>query len=219
MYEVRLWLSKQGRIKFVSHLDMFRMMQRAVRRAEIPLWYTEGFNPHPYISFLLALSLDVEGRREPVDLRIVGEISPEELRERLNAIFPEGLVCEEAAAPVHKPGEIAWADYTVTFSAEELSADELRAALESGALETEKTGKSGGRKVTKTVSVSEHLKRWSVTEESGAVICLATLPAGSTFNLNPLQLADAVGRYLGREVTPERAVRERLLRADLSEFR
>ena len=219
MYEVRLWLSKQGRIKFVSHLDMFRMMQRAVRRAEIPLWYTEGFNPHPYISFLLALSLGVEGRREPVDLRIVGEISPEELRERLNAVFPEGLVCEEAAAPVHKPGEIAWADYTVTFSAEEISADELRAALESGALETEKTGKSGGRKVTKTVSVSEHLKRWSVTEEPGAVICLATLPAGSTFNLNPLQLADAVGRYLGREVTPERAVRERLLRADLSEFR
>ena len=57
MFEVRLWLSKQGRIKYVSHLDMFRLMQRAVRRAEIPLWYTEGFNPHPYISFLLALSL------------------------------------------------------------------------------------------------------------------------------------------------------------------
>ncbi len=219
MYEVRLWLSKQGRIKFVSHLDMFRMMQRAVRRAEIPLWYTEGFNPHPYISFLLALSLGVEGRREPVDLRIVGEISPDELPQRLNAVFPEGLVCEEAAAPVHKPGEIAWADYTVAFSADELTEEELRAALESGALETEKSGKSGGRKVVKTVNVSEHIKRRSITRADGALVCAVTLPAGSTFNLNPLQLADAVGRYLGREVTPERAVRERLLRADLSEFR
>ena len=67
MYEVRLTLSKQGRIKYVSHLDMFRLMQRAVRRADIPLWYTEGFNPHPYISFLLALSLGVEGILLDVD--------------------------------------------------------------------------------------------------------------------------------------------------------
>ncbi|MBO7319466.1 MAG: DUF2344 domain-containing protein, partial [Clostridia bacterium] len=44
MYDLRLFLSKKGRIKFVSHLDMFRMMQRTVRRADIPLWYTEGFN-------------------------------------------------------------------------------------------------------------------------------------------------------------------------------
>ena len=74
MYDLRLFLAKKGRIKFVSHLDMFRMMQRAVRRADIPLWYTEGFNPHPYISFLLALSLGVESEGEPVDIRIVGNI-------------------------------------------------------------------------------------------------------------------------------------------------
>lgn len=85
MFEVRLWLSKQGRIKYVSHLDMFRLMQRAVRRAEIPLWYTEGFNPHPYISFLLALSLGTEGLREPVDIRIVDDMTPEEIKTGLTA--------------------------------------------------------------------------------------------------------------------------------------
>lgn len=219
MYEVRLWLSKRGRLKFVSHLDMFRMMQRAVRRAQIPLWYTEGFNPHPYISFLLALSLGVEGEAEPVDLRIVGEMTPEEIKARLNAVFPEGLAAEAVTLPEHKPAEIAFAAYTAALPKTEISAEELRSALTSGSLETEKSGKSGGRKVMKTVNVSEHIKTFDLTEDDAYIYLNVILPAGSTFNLNPLQLMDAVSRFLGRPVSAERAVRSRLLRADLSEFR
>lgn len=219
MYEVRLWLSKQGRIKFVSHLDMFRTLQRAVRRAEIPLWYTEGFNPHPYISFLLALSLTVEGLREPVDIRIVEEIGNDEIKRRLNAVFPEGLRVEAVTAPVHKPAEIAFGDYAVTLDKAEITEAELTAALESGALVCEKTGKKNGRKVTKTVGVSEHIKRWSLEETPEKLLLRVTLPAGSTFNLNPLQLLEGVSGYLGKTVTAENAVRERLLRADLSAFR
>ncbi len=219
MYDARLWLSKRGRLKFVSHLDMFRMMQRAVRRAEIPLWYTEGFNPHPYISFLLALSLGVEGEKEPVDLRIVGDMTPDEIKERLNAVFPEGLWAEAVTLPEHKPAEIAFADYAAVLDKNEIAADELRGALESGALQTEKSGKSGGKKVVKTVNVSEHIKAFAITEDDGHIFLDVTLPAGSTFNLNPLQLLDAVSRYLGYPVSAGSAVRKRLLRADLSEFR
>ena len=219
MYEIRLWLSKRGRLKFVSHLDMFRMMQRAVRRAEIPLWYTEGFNPHPYISFLLALSLGVEGEMEPVDLRIVGEMGLEEIRARLNAVFPEGLRAEAVTLPEHKPAEIVFARYTAVLDKTEINADTLRAALVSGALETEKSGKSGGKKVIKTVNVSEHIKSFDISEDEAYIYLDVILPAGSTFNLNPLQLLDAVSRFLGRGVTAESAVRRRLLRADLSEFR
>ena len=218
MYDLRLWLSKQGRIKYVSHLDMFRILQRAVRRAQIPLWYTEGFNPHPYISFLLALSLTVEGKREPVDIRIVDEISNEEVQRRLNAVFPEGLRVEAATAPVHKPAEIAYGEYTVTLEKAEISRAELEKALLSGALSCEKTGKKNGKKVVKTVNVSEHIRSFTV-EDAGESLCLRViLPAGSTFNLNPLQLLEGVSAYLGKPVTAENAVRERLLRDDLSEF-
>ncbi len=219
MYELRLWLSKQGRIKYVSHLDMFRILQRAVRRAQIPLWYTEGFNPHPYISFLLALSLTVEGKREPVDIRIVDEISNEEVLRRLNAVFPEGLRVEAATAPMHKPAEIAFGEYTVLLDKAEIGKEELENALTSGGLTCEKTGKKNGKKVTKTVNVSEHIKRFSVEETPESLILSVILPAGSTFNLNPLQLLEGVSAYLGKPVAAENAVRERLLRADLSEFR
>ena len=75
MRDVRIWFSKSGAVKYVSHLDMFRLMTRAVRRANIPLWYTEGFNPHPYISFLQPLPLGVETCYEPLDIRIEGDVN------------------------------------------------------------------------------------------------------------------------------------------------
>ena len=218
MYELRLWLSKRGRIRFVSHLDMFRLLTRAVRRAGIPLWYTEGFNPHPYISFLLALSLGVEGEREPVDLRIVGDMKPEEVRNRLNGALPEGLCVEEAASPVMKPSAICFAEYEVVLDPAEITAEQLTSALSSGKLTTEKTGKSKGRKVTKTVNVSEQIRKWELTEREGKPVLNVILPAGSVSNLNPMQLFDAVNDYLSLSVMPERMLRRRLLTEDLREF-
>lgn len=219
MYEVRLTLSKQGRIKYVSHLDMFRLMQRAVRRADIPLWYTEGFNPHPYISFLLALSLGIEGLKEPVDIRIVGDMTCEEIRDRLNAVMPEGLRVEEAYLPFNKPAEIAWGEYEVTLSGDEITETELYDALVSGELTCEKSGKSGGKKIVKTVNVSEHIKRFSVAREQDTILLKVTLPAGSVFNLNPTQLMQSVEDRIGKKITVLRAVRTALLCGDMSVFR
>ena len=86
MREVRLVFSKTDRCKYISHLDINRCMSRALSRAEIPLWFTEGFNPHPYMSFSLPLSLGVESLCESVDLRIVGEITNDEINIASNAL-------------------------------------------------------------------------------------------------------------------------------------
>lgn len=66
-------------------------MTRAVRRAEIPLWYTEGFNRHPYLTFAAPLSLGSEGLQETMDLRLEEELPMEELVRRLDAVMPQGL--------------------------------------------------------------------------------------------------------------------------------
>ena len=218
MYDLRLYISKKGRIKFVSHLDMFRLMQRAVRRAGIPLWYTEGFNPHPYISFLLALSLGVESEGEPVDIRIVGDMSPEEIKDRLNSCMPEGLVVESAVKPFNKSAEIAYGEYEVLFDKDDISEKELYEALVSGELACEKSGKSGGKKVMKTVNVSEHIKKFEISSDDGDIRLNVILPAGSTFNLNPIQLSQAVSSYLGKEVVPVRVLRTALLCSDMKQF-
>ena len=218
MYDVRIRLSKKGRIKFVSHLDMFRTMQRAVRRAEIPLWYTEGFNPHPYISYLLALPLGVEGVSEPIDIRLVEPMAMEELTRRLNAVMPEGLRVESAASPFHKPAEIAFARYDVYLDREDVSREELEEALTCGALTCEKSGKSGHKKIMKTVNVSEHIRAFRLGEAGEQLLLTVELPAGSTLNLNPLQLMEAVSGRLGRRIYPPLTVRTALLCADGNEF-
>ncbi len=92
MREVRLRFSKTGQAKYISHLDTNRVFSRALARAKINLWYTQGFNPRPYMSFSLPLSLGVESYCENVDLRILDNLTDEEIKERMNNALPELLM-------------------------------------------------------------------------------------------------------------------------------
>jgi radical SAM family uncharacterized protein/radical SAM-linked protein len=90
-FRVRLRYDKTGTTRFVSHLDLFRTLYRACRRAGIPLSFTGGFNPHPRISFAPPLPLGAEGRGELVDLELSAPFPVERLLRDLNATLPEGL--------------------------------------------------------------------------------------------------------------------------------
>lgn len=90
-------------------------MSRALKRAGIPLWYTEGFNPHPYMSFSLPLSLGVESLCESVDLRITGEITNKEIKDRLNSVLPEDLKIIDVYDDFRDNSEIVYSDYVYKF--------------------------------------------------------------------------------------------------------
>ena len=70
MQNVRVFFEKTGMTKYISHLDLMRCMTRAIKRAAIPAWYTEGFNPHLFITFALPLTLGVESLCESMDIPI-----------------------------------------------------------------------------------------------------------------------------------------------------
>ena len=57
MIDKRIRFTKTGEAKYISHLDLYRFMLRALKRAKLPVWHTEGFNPHVYVTFALPLSL------------------------------------------------------------------------------------------------------------------------------------------------------------------
>ncbi|MCD7797229.1 MAG: TIGR03936 family radical SAM-associated protein [Clostridiales bacterium] len=116
MREVRLRFTKQGRLKCISHLDINRAMSRALTRAKIPLWYTEGYNPHPYISFSLPLSLGVESMCESMNIRIVGDITNDEIKSRMNTILPPGLKIRDVYSDFSDASEIAYSDYVYKFT-------------------------------------------------------------------------------------------------------
>ena len=215
---VRIWFSKQGRIKYVSHLDIMRCMTRAVRRADIPLWYTEGFNPHPYLNFLQPMPLGVEGLNEPLDIRIEGEISDEEIMENLNNVLPVGIKVTKVTEPFMKSNDLAFAEYEIYFEKEENLVAELDRAMQSGELVCEKMGKVNGRKRVKEVNVSENIRKYSLSENDEAVVMNVILPGGNTKNVNPMNLLDAVNKYLGTDIVPLNIVRLGLLDEKLIPF-
>ena len=111
---VRIKFEKRGSLKFISHLDLQRMMNTVFNRAEIPIWYTEGFNPHKKLIFALPLPLGAESVCEFLDFRIVEPMSPDELTERLNAAFPPQLRVFESYTPENKFQSIGWAEYELS---------------------------------------------------------------------------------------------------------
>ena len=82
---------KHEQVMFVSHLDMQRLFQRAFRRADLPLAYSNGFNPHPLLSFATALSVGYTSDCEYFDVMLSECVSPAEFKRRVNAVLPQGV--------------------------------------------------------------------------------------------------------------------------------
>jgi len=88
---VRVKYCKEGPITYVSHLNLAQAFTRALRRANIPVVISDGFNPRFRISFGPPLPLGISSSSEYLDIRLKEEIKVEELAERLNLILPQGL--------------------------------------------------------------------------------------------------------------------------------
>ena len=83
--------TKEERVKYISHLDFLRLVQRAIRRADIPVAYSQGFNPHPRLSFASALAVGVTSEGEYLDIFLRDDMDPELLCNRMNQKLPLGI--------------------------------------------------------------------------------------------------------------------------------
>lgn len=111
---VRIKFEKMNVLKFISHLDVMRTMKTALTRAGIPVWYTEGFNPHPKMVFSLPLSIGTESVCEYMDIKITEPMSCEEIKRRLGAALTSDMAITEVYLPKMKFQDIAYALYEVT---------------------------------------------------------------------------------------------------------
>jgi radical SAM-linked protein len=100
---VRLRFTKLGKVRWTSHRDVARMWERALRRAELPVAYTEGFSPRPRLSFGLALSTGHESLGEYVDADLTAAVDPAALPARLTSALPQGVDCVAAVALEGRP--------------------------------------------------------------------------------------------------------------------
>ncbi len=121
--KVRLRFAKRGDLRLVSHHDLVRCLERALRRAEIPVAVTQGFNPRPKITFTLSLALGIEGCREVVEIDLTEPLEPSEVLSRLAATSPSGLEWLEAEPSLSSRAAQAGAVwYSLALPADRLAA-------------------------------------------------------------------------------------------------
>lgn len=217
---VRIWFKKMGMSRYVSHLDLMRAMSRALRRARVPLWYTEGYNPHPYMTFSLPLSLGMESLCESMDIRIVGESTNEEIFNMLTGSMPPGIEILSVEEPVCDPKHIAFGEFDILFDCDSQAQKVkgyIEKALSSAELIVQKLGKKGRHKVFKDINLMEHIRSFEISASGERVKLSLVLPAGSVTNINPSLLADEIVKNnpgIGYTI-----VRKKLMTEDMSVFR
>lgn len=189
-YDRRIVYEKCGRAKYISHLDLMRAMQRAIKRAKLPIWYTQGFNPHIYIMFPLTLSLGFESRVEVMDFALLDDMDCAEVLKALDAQMPEGMRIVGCTKPVHSHTEITHAEYKIRLSADRPSGESealFGDFLSKEKIEIEKRTKKG---TTKTVDIRPSLNVTDIAADDKYLCLTIILPAGGGFNLNPNVVAE-----------------------------
>ena len=222
MFKARMKFAKEGRAKYISHLDLMHTMQRAMARCQMPLWFTEGFNQHAYVSVALPLSTGYSGECEFLDFNITSESVPVNAVEALNDVFPEGLRAIEIyplADGGMKVGAIAWSQYRITWGFEgPVPAgfiQDVRALFDRPVVEILKKSKRG----EKTVNMRDLMRDLTITEDGEDVVALVTTAAGND-NMSPEYLTRAIRQYLPQYEIPFTAYhRMNVFTADGTPFR
>ncbi|MDW7668476.1 MAG: TIGR03936 family radical SAM-associated protein [Bacillota bacterium] len=119
---------KVGRLKFISHLDTIRLLQRAIRRAEIKILYSQGYNPHPKFSFAMPLSLGLETYGDYIEIELEDSENPNTIKERLNKVLPEYFQVVDAKESENSKtlaARLKYVLYKIELELENTNLDEL----------------------------------------------------------------------------------------------
>ena len=146
---IRITFAKQGALRYTSHLDLHKLWERAARRAELPLAYSQGFHPQPKMNIAAALPLGFSSRCEVLDMRLEHEIPLEGLREKLQQTLPTGIQVSVVESVDEKlpalQTQVASAEYDVTLT-EPVDGSELErkvaSTMESESIIRERRGKT-----------------------------------------------------------------------------
>ena len=224
-WDCRLTFAKEGRARYISHLDLMRTMQRAIKRAKVPIWYTQGFNPHMYLMFPLALPLGTDSRTESMDIALTEDIPFDKLLSQLNAAMPEGLYFLDAARPVRKHTDISSAEYVIEalFPADFPALDQWNSFTGRDVINVEKRvkpkkGRHKSEPSVKLVDIKPHITVLSAEQQDNTLRLCMRLPAGTEFNLNTGVVMDAFAAFTGVEPEEIYTKRTKILCADGEEF-
>ncbi|MDD7408470.1 MAG: TIGR03936 family radical SAM-associated protein [Anaerovoracaceae bacterium] len=201
-----LKFSKKGGIRFISHLDMLRVFQRAFRRAGIDLSYSNGFNPHPRIGFAMPLSLGFESDAEYLEFETDTEYAPDEAMSMMKDKMPPGIeavACRKLKDTSKKAAAaaLARASYTALYKGGDGSTREkITGALQGFLAQEHVMSVKYSKKKKKDIESDIRPNIYSLSSVSENRLLLSMLlGAGNTGSLNPEVMLKELCRFCGVE--------------------
>ncbi|MDK2888782.1 MAG: hypothetical protein PWP72_1660 [Thermoanaerobacter sp.] len=209
MPRYRIEFRKEGMARFISHLDLVRTLERAMRRAGLPLAFSRGFNPHPRFSLGAPLPVGVKGEREYLDLELVTALPEDEIKGRLNEQLPGGLeVTRVWSIPEDAPALMATlekATYRVDLRlVRAITPEDLRKIID-GLLALPEiiiTRRSGDKK-EKTLDIRPGIHALSGRVEGDRVTLEMCLAVGSRATVRPEEVVQVLAERFGLPVADE----------------
>ena len=195
---LRLIFEKSGRARYISHLDLMRTFQRAFFRTGLPIWHTEGFNTHAFVSIALPLSVGFESCCEILEFRLNEERDLNELPALLNAALPDGITTLRCYEGMEATKKLTYVNYEVTLGypqgVPEGAAAELAALLSQESLVMRKKSKKAKSGFTE-VDLIPLMSDLQFDTQPQALVMTGLLRAQNP-GLNPELIVAAVREHL-----------------------
>ena len=211
MVKLRMKFSKHGPIRFLGHLDVMRYVQKAIRRAEIDIKYSEGYSPHQILSFAQPLSVGSTSDGEYMDMTLNSMTSVEDVMKALNDVMNEGIeilsVVELPEKAVNAMTSVAGAEYVISFREKKVPSFDLKETFEGfmaqDSISAIKKTKSG----EKTIDIKPLIYKWEILNDNRIHVLLS---AGSASNLKAALLMSSLYEYAKVEMPEFACVYHRL---------
>lgn len=191
--------TKTGNLKYISHLDVLRFIQRAVKRAGIDAKYSEGFNPHMKTSFGFPLSLGIESIGEYFDIELNEDIAPEDFVNKMNSVLPKEMQVLKAEYSNDERSLMARSSYTeYLFNIEfnDVDINKLNILLneitETGIVFSKQKKNKKNKIVTKEYNTKDFITYLNAYEKPGKVVIEATFITADTGSMKAENLISII---------------------------
>ncbi|WP_425446588.1 TIGR03936 family radical SAM-associated protein [Dethiothermospora halolimnae] len=219
MIKIRGKFIKGEELKYIGHLDLMRLFQRAFRRANIPMKYSEGYNPQPKFSTATALALGIPSDGEYFEIELVEKIDIDGFVKNMNRVLPNGIEILKAVYVDSKKSltsKLRWATYIMELTFENsLDKDGLESEIDKLLKKSEiiitKEKKKKGKIKIREVNIRDYIEEILVLLVDGNNGILKTkLKTGSQGNLKPEVLIESMEKYCNININGDKTKIKRL---------
>lgn len=189
--------TKDGEIKFIAHLDLMRTLQKIIKRSELPIEYSKGFNPHMAVSIAQPLSVGAHSTGEYMDIVLSSDLEEKYIMDKMNENTPRGIKILDVVKVIPTPGKkkaqamaiIDAAKYTIKLkcSDEDGVKEILQSLLATSEWNIIKTSKKSGEKM---VNIKPLVYKFEYEVNGTMLIIKALIACGSRDNLSARLLAE-----------------------------